>query len=114
VFLSCGRAFIDINIAEITVSRTQWLGRCSNACMASNLNKFKADLEKLTTKGEMLRISMQLECYPNETTEKLDKQFEDKLRRLSEPSRHFALNTRSGIQKRLRWCARSYLIVWQI
>jgi hypothetical protein len=26
----------------------------------------------------MLRISMQLECYPNETTEKLDKQFKDK------------------------------------
>jgi hypothetical protein len=62
----------------------------------------------------MLRISMQLECYPNETTEKLDKQFKDKAEAFIRALRHFALNTRSGIQKRLRWCARSYLIVWQI
>ncbi|WP_372658841.1 hypothetical protein, partial [Hydrogenophaga sp.] len=37
--------------------------------MPSNLEKYKADLTKLTTKGELLQVAMEYECYPEEVAE---------------------------------------------
>ena len=46
--------------------------------MASNLDKFKADLAALVSRGKSLYLAMQLDCYPEEMEAQLKKQFKDK------------------------------------
>ena len=46
--------------------------------MSSNLDRFNADIERLTKNGKALRLSMRLECFPDETREQLTRQFKDK------------------------------------
>lgn len=46
--------------------------------MTSNLDRFKADLEKLIKKGGQLQMAMQLDCYPEKFKEQLQRQLKDK------------------------------------
>src|SRR4051812_22917544 len=41
----------------------------------SNLDRYKKDLDALISKGDMLRISIQAECFPIETEAQLRKQY---------------------------------------
>ncbi len=48
--------------------------------MQENIKKYKEDLKKLISKGELLHISMQYECYPEEIKKSLGEKSEETLK----------------------------------
>lgn len=46
--------------------------------MASNIERFKNDLDKLVSRGGTLHMAMQLQCFPEEFKAQLQKQLKDK------------------------------------
>lgn len=50
--------------------------------MKSNLDKYKADLQKLLTTGDNLHLAIQAECFPNEVGKQLEKAYEEKAKEI--------------------------------
>ena len=50
--------------------------------MQANLEKYKKDLERLVSKGELLHMAMQHECFPAEVKKALGKQADEVLKKL--------------------------------
>ena len=60
-FLLCGLCVLRVFTAEFKI-------------MATNLDRFKKDLDALIEKGNQLHHAMQLECHPDEFTAALKKE----------------------------------------
>ena len=50
--------------------------------MQVNLDKYKEDLKRLVSKGDLLHLAMQNDCFPAEIKKALGKQADEALKKL--------------------------------